>query len=195
MASMQINNGPNTGNINFSRKSDQYTKGEIAVKGDKEQQARAKTLLSELKQKIGIQEFNKLSSLYTKLANILSKDKNATVDDILNTYNMLSHPNDNALIGPSGVEAIINDFILEVGTCATDYMNNNGITVETIQQILKKGLNGEKMMIPTSDMTIPTTSKLQEEPKENVTISQSDMLRTMELSSATIRYNFTINKK
>lgn len=142
-------------NQSLSKKQMQYDIGYPAIKGNSEQQARAEQLINDLKYRLG-EDFNKNSDVYTKLAIILSKDKNATVEDVLNTYSLLASPNNNSLLGPQGINQILDDFIRNIGENkirAEDYFNSEKITVSVIQEMLRKVQHGEDFDFPRGSAT------------------------------------------
>lgn len=169
-------------NTTISRKQEEYKLGYIAAQGDKEQQERAQKLISDLKARLG----NNISNAYIKLATILSKDKNATVDDILNTYSQLSHRVDShgneSLLSPNGVEEILNDYIRDLADRATAYLNSDTITVAKIQYALEQWSHGEEYHIPTTEKDAP----------QNTTITRDDLFKHLEQNTKYL--NFTVTK-
>jgi len=162
-------------NSNVSQKQMQYEMGYKAVQGGKEQQERAQKLVSDLKAKFG----GNVPSVYVKLATILSKDKNATVDDVLNTYKQLSQKqNGQTILSPSGVEEILNDFICDIGRDRISfeaYLNSDYITISSIQYALEQWSKGVEYHIPTQPKV-----KESSDAQENVTITPDNVFKHME---------------
>ena len=78
--------------VNTHYQQTKITKFDVAyntVKGDKAQQERAKKLLQDLKAQYGVGNDPISAKSYEMIAAILSKDENATAQDVLNTYNKL----------------------------------------------------------------------------------------------------------